>query len=513
MPMERTSMKQIREILRLHNEHKLSQRQIAASCAISRESVRKYIHQAIGIKLPWPLPTEMDDEQLEAQLFPTVISTPKQQALPEWKVIHNELKRKGMTLLLLWEEHYQHIPESISYSRFCHHYRVFKNKLEPVMRQYHKAGEKLFVDFSGLTIEWINPTTGEILHAEIFVAVLGASNYTYVEALTSQSLPDWVGAHVRAFAFFGGVPDIVVPDNLKAGVTKAHYYDPDINLTYQAMACYYNVAVVPTRVRAPKDKAKVEVGVQGIERRILAPLRHHTFLSITDMNAVIAPLLKEYNERPFQQLEGSRLSQFMAIDKPALKPLPIQPYEYAHWQHATVAPDYHIVFEKHFYSVPHEYVKKKVQCRITINTVECFYKNNRLSFHPRSFKGGYTTLKEHMPPHHAKHEVDWTPERFIKWADTIGEHTATLIERVIASRPLPQQAFRACLGILRLGKSYGDDRLEKASIRALHIGALRYREIESILKHGLDSQPLPVESETPFLPPMHENVRGAEYYH
>jgi len=513
MPMERTSMRHIREVLRLHYDHNLSNSKIAISCNISRESVRKYLNRTKAVGLGWPLPADIDDEQLEARLFPSVIKNQKVLALPDFSLVHTELKKKGMTLQLLWEEHQANNPHCLKYSSFCRYYREFKSKLEPVMRQYHKAGERLFVDFSGLTVEWINPDTGEILNAEIFVAVLGASNYTYVEALQSQGLPDWIGAHVRAFEFFGGVPDIVVPDNLKSGVTKAHHYDPDINLTYQAMACHYNIAVVPTRVRAPKDKAKVEVGVQGIERRILAPLRYHTFLSIADINAAIAPLLKEYNERPFQQLEGSRLSQFMAIDKPELKPLPLVPYQYAHWQHATVAPDYHVAVENHFYSVPHEYVKKKVQCRITNTTVECFYKNKRLSFHVRSFKGGHTTQKAHMPPHHAKHDVEWTPERFIGWAKKMGENTATLIERVIASRPLPQQAFRACLGILRLGKSYGDDRLEKASIRALHIGALRYREIESILKHGLDSQPLPVESETPFLPPMHENVRGAEYYH
>jgi transposase len=505
-------MRHIREVLRLHYEHKLSNTQIAVSCNISRESVRKYLQRSSQAQLPWPLPEGLDDEQLENQLFPRGPIKPQGTSFPEWEVIYQQLKKKGVTLLLLWEEHRVVHPNSASYSRFCEHYRTFVKTLHPVMRQYHKAGEKLFVDFSGLTIEWINPTTGEILNAEIFVAVLGASNYTYIEALNSQSLPDWIGAHVRAFAFLGGVPDIVVPDNLKSGVTKAHHYDPDINLTYQDMACHYHVAIVPTRVRAPKDKAKVEVGVQGIERRILAPLRHHTFLSIKDINAAIAPLLKEYNERPFQKMEGSRLSQFMAIDKPALKPLPIQPYEYAHWQQATVAPDYHVAVEKHFYSVPHGYLKKVVQVRMTTHNVECFYKNKRIAIHPRLTTGGHTTLKEHMPKAHQAY-AEWTPERLIKWAEKIGENTAQLIERVIASRPLPQQAFRACLGILRLGKSYGNDRLEKASIRALHIGALRYQQIESILKNGLDSQPLPAEIETPFLPPAHENVRGAEYYH
>jgi transposase len=510
--MERTSMRNIREVLRLHHEQHLTNRQIARSCVISRESVRKYLHRAKAAQLPWPLPAALDDEQLENQLFPSGEIKSSELAYPDWSVVHQQLKKKGVTLLLLWEEHRAAHPHSASYSRFCEHYRNFLVTLEPVMRQHHVAGEKLFVDFSGLILEWIEPSTGEILVAQIFVAVLGASNYTYVEALPDQSLPSWTGAHVRAFEFFGGVPRIVVPDNLKAGVTKAHYYDPDINLTYQEMACHYGVAVVPTRVRAPKDKAKVEVGVQGIERRILAVLREHTFMSIADINAAMAPLLKAYNERPFQKLEGSRHSQFLSIDKPALKALPLTAYQYATWCKATVAPDYHVAFEKHYYSVPYTYLKKVVEVRISANCLEVFYKNKCIAVHPRSMTGGHTTVKEHMPKRHQAY-VEWTPQRLINWASQIGVNTAEFITRVIDSRPLPQQAFRACLGILRLGDKYSKERLEKACARALQLNALRYQHIESILKNGLEEQPLPTTVEQPFLPCAHENVRGAEYYH
>jgi len=512
MPMERTSMRNIREVLRLHHDHHLSQSQIAQSCAISRESVRKYLHRAKAAQLSWPLPAELDDEKLETRLFPSGSIKTSDTSYPDWSRVHQQLKKKGVTLLLLWEEHRAVHPHSASYSRFCEHYRNFLATLEPVMRQHHVAGEKLFVDFSGLTLDWIEPSTGEILIAQIFVAVLGASNYTYVEALPDQSLPSWIGAHVRAFEFFGGVPSIVVPDNLKAGVTKAHYYDPDINLTYQEMACHYGIAVVPTRVRAPKDKAKVEVGVQGIERRILAVLREHTFMSIADINTAIAPLLSAYNERPFQKLEGSRRSQFLSIDKPALKALPLHAYEYATWCKATVAPDYHVAFEKHYYSVPYTYLKKMVEVRISTNSVEVFYKNKRIAAHPRSMTGGHTTVKEHMPKRHQAY-VEWTPQRLINWASQIGINTAEFITRVIDSRPLPQQAFRACLGTLRLGDKYSKERLEKACARALQLNTLRYQHIESTLRNGLEEQPLPTHVEQPFLPCAHENVRGAEYYH
>lgn len=510
MTMERTTMRKIREVLRLKYTHGLSYPQIGTSCNLSRECVRQYIKRAEKAGLSWPLPEEIDDIELEKRLFKDV-DLALQVPHPDWLIVHQELKKKGVTLMLLWEEYKEAYPYGYQYSRFCELYREFKKKLNPTMRQTHKAGEKLFVDFSGLTVPWADKLTGEVYKAEIFVAVLGASNYTYVEACESQSLPCWIEAHVRALEFIGGVPSAAVPDNLKSGVTKPHYYDPDINITYQDFACHYGMAILPTRVVKLRDKAKAEVGVQGIQRRILAPLRHHTFFSVADINKAINPLLRAYNQRSFQDLPGSRLSQFLLLDKPALQPLPKERYQYAEWKKARVNIDYHVAFEKHFYSVPYTYIKEEITLRITRTTIECYYQNKRIASHLRSFHPGHTTIREHMPKAHQAH-VEWTPERLLNWAKKIGPSTEKLIESVIQSRAIPEQGFRTCLGILRLGKSYGEHRLENAAKRALVIGATRYQSIESILKRGLDQQPLSTADPQSTSPSLHDNVRGAHYY-
>lgn len=510
MPAERISMRKIKEILRLKHEG-LSERKIASSCHISRASVSRCLERAARASLTWPLPDTLDDKALECLLYP---SEAKLNCVPpDWPHVHQEMKKKGVTLDLLWSEYRASESGGISYSRFCHLYREFKQTLEPVMRQTHKAGEKLFVDYAGLTVPWIEPTTGEIFEAQIFVAVLGASNYTYVEATQSQSLGDWIGSHVRTFEFLGGVPKIVVPDNLKSGISNAHRYDPDINPTYQDMANHYGAAVIPARVAHPKDKAKVEVGVQGIERRILAKLRHHTFFSLAEINAAIRPLLMAYNEKAFQRLPGSRLSEFMQVDKPALQTLPIYPYEYAEWKKVRAGIDYHVAFEHHYYSVPHQYIKHELDLRITRTLVQCFYKGKLIAVHARANKKGHTTVKEHMPKRHQAY-AEWTPERLLRWAQQTGEQTHQLLQAMIEARPHPQQAFRACLGVMRLGKHYGDHRLEKAAQRALALGALSYKSIESILKHGLEQKPLPQSSHAmPVQPISHEHLRGADYYH
>lgn len=503
-------MRKIKEVLRLKYTHALSNVQIGTSFNLSRECVRQYIKRAEQAGLSWPLPEEMDDAELEKRLFRDA-NQAAQVPHPDWMVVHQELKKKGVTLMLLWEEYKEVYPHGYQYSRFCKLYRAFRSKLHPTMRQTHKAGDKLFVDFSGLTVPWVDSQTGEIYKAEIFVAVLGASNYTYVEACESQSLPNWIEAHVRALEFIGGVPSSGVPDNLKSGVKKPHHYDPDVNITYQDFACHYTMAIIPTRVEKPRDKAKAEVGVQGIQRRILAPLRHHTFFRVADINKAIAPLLEDYNKRPFQDLPGSRLSQFLLIDKPALKPLPKERYQYAEWKKAKVNIHYHVAFEKHFYSVPYVYIKEDVTLRITQTTIECYYQNQRIASHLRCFRPGHTTIREHMPKAHQAH-VEWTPERLLNWAKKIGTSTEKLIESVIQSRAIPEQSFRACLGILRLGKAYGEDRLENAAKRAVAIGSTRYQSIESILKRGLDKQPLPTTDPNPTTPSSHSNVRGPHYY-
>ncbi len=380
------------------------------------------------------------------------------------------------------------------------------------MRQDHRAGEKLFVDYAGQTVPIIDCATGEIREAQIFVAVLGASNYTYAEATWSQSLPDWIGSHRRTFSFLGGVPELVVPDNLRSGVSKAHRYEPDTNPTYQDMALHYGVVVLPARVRKPRDKAKVEGGVLVVERWILAALRHRQFFSLLELNAAISELLVRLNARPFRKLPGCRREHFEQLDRPALQPLPAEPYVYAEWKKARVHIDYHVAIDGHYYSVPYALIKKEVEVRITRNTIECFHRGNRVASHQRSHhKGRHTTVTAHMPESH-RQAGEWSPQRLMRWASKTGPATEKLIQTVLGSRKHPQQAYRSCLGILRLSKPYGDERLEAACRRALTLGSCRYKSIESILKHRLDEQPLETQQELA-LPDTHDNIRGPAYYH
>ncbi len=435
-----------------------------------------------------------------------------ERGVPDWAHVHCELKRKGVTLYLLWEEYRVQNPQGYRYSWFCQHYRAWAGKVDVVMRQQHRAGEKLFVDYAGQTQGVIDRATGEVREAQIFVAVLGASNYTYAEATWTQSLSDWIGSHERAFRYLGGVSEIVVPDNLKSGTDRAHRYEPDINRTYADMAEHYGVAVIPARVAKPRDKAKAEVGVQVVERWILARLRNHTFFSLAELNRAIAGLLEHLNARPFKKLPGSRRELFEQLDRPALRPLPVQPYEFALWKKARVHIDYHIAVERHYYSVPYQLVKCEVEIRLTANIVEVLHRGQRVASHRRSYKsGGFTTLPEHMPRAHRAYAA-WTPQRLVRWAEKTGPATAALIHAILSARAHPQQGFRSCLGIMRLGKSYGDDRLEAACRRALVLGAHGYKHIESILKKGLDRQPLPA-TQQPELPIDHDNVRGPDYYH
>ena len=506
-------MRKIKEVLRLKWVSGLSNRQIAASCGIGRPTVSEYLRRAELAGLRWPLPDDLDEARLERLLFPPPPDLPAQQrGIPDWANIHGELKRPGVTLFLLWQEYRQAYPDGYQYSWFCEHYRAWQGKLDLVMRQDHRAGEKLFVDYAGQTVPVIDQTTGEVRQAQIFVAVLGASNYTYAEATWSQSLPDWIGSHVRTFRFLGGVPELVVPDNLRAGVSKAHRYEPDTNPTYQDMASHYGVAILPTRVRKPRDKAKVESGVLVVERWILASLRHRQFFSLTELNAAISDLLGKLNARSFRKLPGCRRDHFEQLDRPALRPLPAEPYVYAEWKKARVHIDYHVAIDGHYYSVPCALVKKEVEVRLTRHTVECFYRGNRVASHRRSDqKGRHTTLTAHMPESH-RQAGEWTPERLKRWAAKTGPATEKLIQVVLASRQHPQQAYRSCLGILRLGKAYGDERLEAACRRALILGSCRYKSIESILKLRLDEQPLEGQQELA-LPDAHDNIRGPAYYH
>jgi len=513
VPTEKVSMRKIKTVLKLHHEN-MGNREIARRLNISAGSVSKYLRRAESAGLKWPLSDEWSEDKIYSLLFPSSNKNPSH-IRPDFGKVHQELKRKGVTLMLLWYEYYSQHPGGYSYSRYCELYQAFAGKLNPGMRLTHHAGEKLFVDYSGLVVPWHDKDTGFVHRAQIFVAVLGASNYTFIEATEDQSLLSWVQSHIHAFEFFEGVPVGLVPDNLKSGVTKAHLYDPDINRTYQEMADHYGIAVIPTRVRTPKDKPKVEVGVQGIQRWILAPLRDVTFFSIHDINAAIQPLLTAYNERAFYEREGSRRSQYLEVDKPALRPLPSRPYSYAEWKKARSGGDYHVALNKHYYSIPHQYLKETIDVRITSTTIECFHKGTRIALHQRSYKPGHTTLHEHMPSKHQEY-ADWTPERMHAWAKSIGPNTAALIKALTEMHKIPEQSFRSCFGILRMSKTYGRERLENAAIRALHIGAIRYKNIESILKSGLDKQPLlKLETESIAAAPtrLHDNIRGSKYFH
>lgn len=464
--------------------------------------------------LNWPLKDEIDDDQLETLLYPPAKPIPPlDQGEINYIHIHQELKRPGVTLMLLWQEYKQRYPRGVGYSWFCDRYRDWANHLDIWMRQHHKIGEKAFVDYSGVKGQIIiNRNTGEIQEAEVFVMALGASNYIFAEATWTQQLPDWISSHIRAFEFFGGVPLIIVPDNLKSGVSRAHRYEPDINPTYQDMATHYGVAIIPTRVSAPQDKAKVENAVQQVERQILAKLRNHIFFSLHEFNLAMRNLLNELNQRPFQKLPGSRQSQFDELEKPALKPLPATRYTYVEWKKVRAGADYHIELEHHYYSVPYTFAKKELDARYSQTIVEVFYKNKRIASHPRGYqKYKHSTLKIHMPKRHQAY-ADWTPERILRWAEKIGPNTEKLMEAILASRAHPQQGFRSCLGILRLAKSYGDVRLESSCSRALAIGAHSYKSVESILKNNLDKTSIHEKPITTIVPAAHEYVRGQDYF-
>ena len=505
-------MRKIREVLRLRYEVGLSARQVAASVQIARSSVGEYERRLTAAGLSWPLPEGLSDTDLERRLFPPLLMMPADtRPVPDWPGIHEELRKPGVTLMLLWEEYRAAHPQGFAYSWFCEHYRTWAGRLDRVMRQTHRAGEKLFVDYAGQTVEVIDPHTGEVCTAQIFIAVLGASNYTYAEATWTQTLPDWTGAHVRAFQFFGGVSEVVVPDNRRSGVSRACRYEPDLNPSYAELAEHYGVAVVPARVRRPRDKAKAEGGVLLVERWILAALRHRTFFTLKELNAAIATLLERLNNRPFKKLPGTRRIAFEQIDQPALQPLPATPYVFATWKKVRVHIDYHVEVDGHYYSVPYALVKQPLDARLTDNTLECFHKGQRVASHVRSHrKGRHTTVTEHMPKAHREY-AEWTPQRLVRWAEKTGPATAGVITQVLA-RPHPQQGFRSCLGIMRLGERFGQDRLEAACRRALLLGACRYKSLESILKRGLDRQPLPKQQELA-LPEAHDHLRGPGYYH
>ena len=509
--MKRLPMRKIREALRLKAAG-LTNRQIAVSLGVGRTTAGDYLERAEQAGLTWPLPDDLDDATLEQRLFATADKRRREaRPQPDWAYIHRELHKRSVTLMLLWEEYRAVHPDGYSYSQYCERYRQWKGRLSPTMRQTHPAGERTFVDYAGQTIEFVDGLTGEVHACQLFVAVLGASSYSYAEATLTQSLPDWCSSHERAFAFFGGVSSQIVSDNLKSGVTRACFYEPAVNRTYADLAAHYNTAVVPARPCKPRDKAKVEVGVQLAERWIIARLRNRRFFSLNALNAAIRDCVIQLNDRVSRHLGSSRRALFEDIDRPALNPLPQEPYAYAEWQERRVGLDYHIEVEKHYYSVPHNLLREKVWARLTARTVEVFHKGKRVAAHMRSSSNRrHTTVSEHMPDAHRRY-ADWTPERLSRQADEVGPSTSALVDIILRERRHPEQGFRACIGILRLAKTHGTQRLEAACNRALEIGARSYSSVNSILKNNLDRQRPEPATDGPAI--THPNIRGAAYFH
>jgi transposase len=507
-------MRNIREVLRLRLAGGLSIRQIRSSTKISIGAIQKLLQQAQALGLSWPLPVELDDGQLARLFYPRADTrSSSRYQIPDWSVVHQELKRKGVTKQLLWEEYTERYPNRCySYSQFCDRYRHWHAQQKRSMRQHHKAGEKCFVDYCGPTVAIICAETGEVRQAQVFVAVLGASNYTFAEATWSQSLPDWLGSHVRMFDYFGGCPELIIPDNLKSGVARACRYDPDLNPSYQQLAEHYGVAVMPARPYKPKDKAKAEIGVQLVERWILARLRHHSFFSLAEVNQCLRALLEELNVKAFKQLPGNRRLAFEQLDRPALKPLPAQPYRYVEIKPVKVNIDYHVQYQRHHYSVPHHYVGHTLELHASETLITLYYRRQPVASHPRKYRPGISTTPAHMPKRHQKHQ-QWTPGRLKHWARDLGAEVLRWVDAQLNRKDHPEQSYRVCLGLLSLSRQYPAARLNAACRIANQQGLLRLKQIQAILSSNRDRLPEQLDLPSAELPQDHDNIRGPHNFH
>ncbi|MCH7940157.1 MAG: IS21 family transposase [Candidatus Marinimicrobia bacterium] len=504
-------MRHIRRIIGLHVTSGLSVRLISRALSVPPSTVADYIRRfRAGVLSPSDI-RNLNDRQVYAALFPEqgkghLPGKP----LPDFSLIHRELRRKHVTRLLLWEEYREQHPGGYGYTQFCELYRQWSQKISVSMRQVHRAGEKLFVDYSGLTMEIIDPVTGEISRAEILVACLGASGYTYAEASNSQKKENFLASHRRAFEFFGGVPEVIVPDNLKSAVTDANWYDPDLNESYKDMAEHYGAVILPARPARPKDKAKVELSVKLVQRWILARLRHRQFFSLAELNAAIRDLLHDLNRRVIKYLGKSRHELYLELDQPALKPLPRHPYIYRAFKECRVNIDYHIQLEKAFYSVPYQLTGRVVTVRYSETTVEVYHEHTRVAVHRRLYRrGSYSTHKEHMASAHRAY-AEWTPSRIIGWGKSYGPQTGALMEKILQVKPHPEMGFRSCMGILRQAKNHDPGEIEAASLRMLELGLCRVKHFKAILTNKTGNA---VETATVLVPESHhENVRGQAYY-
>jgi len=520
MAQERLTVRKIREILRLKYEAKLSNRatpalhqtqcgaSVAGAIKISNSTVGEYLRRAKKAGIEWPM-GDISEEEQYSKLFPGVEEKqPKKQTpMPNWDVVSKEKRQKGVTLQLLWQEYKEQHPDGYQYSQYCYHYQQWrKSQVEPSMRFVYKGGEQMQVDYAGVKIPIKNPKTGEISEASVFVATLPASNYTYAEAHIKANQRNWNNAHVRALEYFGGVVKIVVPDNLKTGVTKPNYYDPDINPAYQELSEHYNFAVLPTRVRKPKDKGKVENGVQNVERWVIAPLRKRQFHSVFEVNEAMKAQLEQLNQKTMLKVGRSRYEEYVEIDKPNLRPLPKNRYEYVEEKTAKVNIDYHIEFDKHFYSVPYRLIRQKVTVRATDKIVQIISRGETI-IHARQFdRGRYSTKSEHMPSNH-QHMKNYRKEYFLQEAKEIGPKTLEFIQAILNSRTYPEQSFRACMGVLGLRKKYSPLLLEQACQSILPSKVFTYSTLKAELDYLAREKP---QAEKPIS--GHANIRGPEYY-
>ena len=506
-------MRKIRDVLRYRHSTDLSLEAIARVLNISKGVVAKYLKLAADAGLAWPLPDDLDDGALERRLYSQPSARASAFTEPDYSRVHQELKGKGVTLMLLWQEYRATVGDAaFQYTAFCTRYRAWAGKLKRSMRQVHRAGEKLFADYAGPTVATIDADTGEIRQASIFVAVLGASSYTFACATPGQTQVDWLTGLDRALHFIGGVPELIVPDNPRALVTVANRYEPELTRAAGEFAGHFGTVILPARPRKPQDKAQVEVGVPVVERWIVARLRHRQFFSVAELDAAVTELLPALNNRPFKKLAGCRKEAFEKLDAPYLRTLPATRFVMADWKLASVNIDYHVEHDGHYYSVPHALVHQRVELRITRSTIEVLAKGRRVASHPRHpRKGGYSTIAEHMPAAHRAH-ADWSPGRLMNWAAGVGPDTGELVKRLLLEKQHPEQGYRSCLGLMRLARTAGHDRMEAACTRALAIGAHRYRSVASILEKGLDRQPVIGPTQTEFAMPDHANVRGSGYY-
>lgn len=511
MPQKGLPMRMLRDVLRLRWGQGCSAREVAHACHLSHSTVLDYEKRAREAGLTWPLPEELDDDALAARLHVALELPTGPRPLPDMAYVLKELRKKHVTLQLLWLEYRNLFPEGYGYTQFCHYVNQARQLADPVLRQTYRAGEKLLTDFAGDTLELVNPRTGEVSPVYLFVAVLGASNYIYARAVADMKEPRWIGLHVRAFEFIRGVPEAVVCDNTATAVLKADRYEPVLHPLFADMADHYGTVILPARAGKPRDKAPVENAVLIAERWILGALRHHLFFTLEDINAAIEPLLDELNGRPLQRLKISRRELYEQVERPTLRPLPPQRYTFEAWKTAKVAIDYHVSLDKHFYSVPYQLIGQQVEARLSATTVEILHKGRRIASHLRSSQPGYTTDPAHRPKSHQAH-LEWSPSRLITWArEEVGPQTAALVEGLLEHKKHPEQGYRSCLGILSLAKRYPRDRMEAASQRVLSVQAYSYQSLKSMLATGLDQAVLPDEAPPPPAP-THDNIRGRAYY-